>query len=301
MKRKYLLLITIVFFVAFCAPKYENPGPQYSNLPESDGIYSLAFAIFPLYNPEKLMQVYGPLITYMNGHLDSTCLTLEVSRDYAAFEEKYRKQTPAFIIANPWQTLQAMKCNYHVIAMAGEPADFKGIFVVRKESTIKIPSDIKGKSISYPAPTSMGACIMPQFFLYEHGIDINNDIVNKYVGSQESAVMNVYLGFTAAGATWSAPWRIFQKDHPKEASALMALWETKPLVNIAVMIRNDLPAGLQKQVQTLLLELDRSNEGRSILAGMESSGFKAASDGDYELANDFIEQFEKNVRKINIP
>ena len=68
------------------------------------------------------------------------------------------------------------------------------------------------------------------------------DIENRYVGSQESSIMNAYLGQTAAGATWPPPWRAFQKEHPREAAELKVIWETESLVNNSVMVRDDVPA-----------------------------------------------------------
>ena len=43
---------------------------------------------------------------------------------------------------------------------------------------------------------------MPQWYLHERGIDVGRDLINRYVGSQESAIMNAYLGQAAAGCTW---------------------------------------------------------------------------------------------------
>ena len=46
---------------------------------------------------------------------------------------------------------------------------------------------------------------MPQYYLHQQGIDVNRDIQNAYVGSQESSIMNAYLGQSAAGVTWPPP------------------------------------------------------------------------------------------------
>lgn len=186
-KRFFLIIFALVFLLGIlvgCSQKPENLGPQFGTAPASLKVPIYHFAIHPLYNPAKLVTAYQPLIDYLNSHLQDAKLELEASRDYADFEGKYGKRTPEFILPNPWQTLQAEKVGYHVIAEAGEPQDFKGIFVVRKDSGLNNPADLKGKSVSYPSPTALAACIMPQYFLYEHGININSDIKNSYVGSQ---------------------------------------------------------------------------------------------------------------------
>lgn len=281
-----------------CSQEPEGKGPKFVTKPSSAGVPVYNLAVHPLYNPAKLIQAYQPLVDYLNVRLLGASLILEASRDYANFEKKYRDRTPEFLLPNPWQTLQAMKAGYHVIAMAGEPGDFKGIFIVRRDSGIKIPVDLKGKSVSYPSPTALAACIMPQYFLHSHGININKDIENRYVGSQESSIMNVYMGLTAAGATWPPPWRAFQKDHPQEASKLMLIWETEFLLNNSVMVRDDIPANISEQVQKLLISLNESAEGKTILSGMETVRFLPATDKDYDVVRQYISSFEKEVRSV---
>jgi phosphonate transport system substrate-binding protein len=288
----------ITLLAVSCTNIPENIGPQYGTAPAHQTVPVYSFAVHPLYNPAKLFSAYQPLIDYLNSHLENAQITLEASRDYADFEEKYKKQEPDFLLPNPWQTLQAMEDGYQVIAMSGDASDFKGIFIVRKDSNITHPMDLKGKAVSYPSPTALAACIMPQYFLYQNGIDINQDIENRYVGSQESSIMNVYMGLTAAGATWPPPWRAFQRDHPQEAGELKELWETEPLINNSVMVRDDVPTKVRDQVQLLLTALQDTEEGRNILAGMDTARFTTATDSDYDIVQTFVSQFEREVRPI---
>jgi phosphonate transport system substrate-binding protein len=276
----------------------ESTGPQFGTKQPSQGVPDYHFAVHPLHNPAKLMQDYQPLIDYLNGGLHGAHLTLEASRDYPNFEEKYQARKPEFILPNPWQTLQAMKVGYHVIAMVGEARDFTGLWVVRKDSNLKRPSDLKGKAVSYPASTALAACIMPQYFLHTHGVNVNTDIENKYVGSQESSIMNAYMKLTAAGATWPIPWRSFQREHPQEAAEMKVIWETEPLINISVMARDDIPAQVVEQVRKLLLGVDASAEGKAILAGMETARILPASDADYDVVRRYVARFEKEVRPV---
>lgn len=292
----YLLLFALV--IVSCTCKRENPEPRYGTSLDNEEIPVYSFAVHPLHNPKKLMQAYQPLIDHLNSQIENAKFTLEASRDYASYEVKYRNRKSELLLPNPWQTLQAMKVGYHVVAMAGEACDFKGIFIVRKDNVIRIPLDLKGKAVSYPSSTALAACIMPQYFLFCSGVNISTDIENRYVGSQESSIMNVYLGQTSVGATWPPPWRAFQKDHPLEAAKLKVIWETESLINNSVMIRDDIPADIQEQVQKLLLELHKTEHGKLILNSMETARFIPALDKDYDVVRTYIERFEKVVRKI---
>lgn len=286
-----------IHFLSWPTPTLRS-GPRFADAPEATATPVMRFAIHPLHNPQKLTQAYQPLIDYLNLQLSGVRLELEASRDYASFEEKFRRRGPEFLLPNPWQSLEAMKVGYTVIAMAGEPADFRGVFIVRKDSDIRKPTDLKGKAVSYPSPTALAACMMPQWFLYRHGIDVMRDIDNRYVGSQESSIMNAFLRQTAAGATWPPPWRDFQKDHPEQAAALRIAWETTSLVNNSVMVRDDVPAAIANTVREALLRLEKSPDGPAILSGMETARFLPARNSDYDVVRRFIREFESKVRKV---
>lgn len=301
MRYRLFYIILIFFVMAGCEqemPDQKSKALQYSRSApvEQQPVYRLA--IHPLYNPQKLSEAYQPLIEYINHRIPEIKLELEASRNYQVYEQKFRRSEPAFLLPNPWQTLQAMKNGYHVIAMAGDAEDFKGVFIVRKGSGIKKPADLKGNVVTYPSKTALAAAIMPQYFLYSNGVDINKDIENRYVGSQESSIMNVYLNKSAVGATWPPPWRLFQKDHPKEASQLELIWETPPLMNNSVMVREDVPQAIQQRVANLLTDLGNSAETKAILENMETARFHAADNLSYNRVREYIKRFEKEVRPV---
>ncbi|MDX1811679.1 MAG: PhnD/SsuA/transferrin family substrate-binding protein [Gammaproteobacteria bacterium] len=291
-------IVALLFILTACDQNdKKNIGPQYSSKANSsESVYYLA--VHPLNNPDKLLRSYQPLIDYLNENISGIRFELEASRDYQVYEAKYRRKEAEFLLPNPWQTLQAIKVGYHVIAQAGDANDFKGILIKRKDSKIATFNDLKGKTLSYPSATALAACILPQYFLSTKGIDVVHDIKNKYVGSQESAIMHTYLKQSDIGVTWPPPWRDFQKNHPEVAKQLTVIWETQPLINNSLMARNDIPEEIQLKVKNLLLNLGESIEGREILANMETTGFYAADNSTYNVVETFINSFEKSVRKV---
>jgi phosphonate transport system substrate-binding protein len=293
-----ILLASLAILLTACDQPPTDDAVQYSATPSKDAVVMYRLAIHPLHNPQKLFETYLPLVDYINSQLQDIHLELEASRDYQTYENKFSARQPELLLPNPWQTLKAMERGYHVIGMAGDDDDFKGIFIVRKDSNIKVPEDLKGKAVSYPAATALAAAIMPQYFLYSNGIDINKDIQNLYVGSQESSIMNVYLRKVAAGATWPPPWRLFQQDHPEKAKELKIIWQTPPLINNSVMVRDDVPEAISKQIQVILVGLADTPQGQAILSGMETARIYAANDADYNVVREYIKQFEDVVRPV---
>ncbi|MGE6569863.1 phosphate/phosphite/phosphonate ABC transporter substrate-binding protein [Shewanella vesiculosa] len=296
MKKYFFTLIIILLFA--CEQPATEKALQYSRSPSNHTALTYRFAIHPLHNPQKLFEAYQPLIDYINHKIPEIDIELEASIDYASYEQKIRDRKPDLLLPNPWQTLQARDNGYRVIAMAGDADDFKGIFIVRKDNNIQKPIELKGKRVSYPAQTALAATIMPQYFLYTNGIDINQDLDNIYVGSQESSIMNAYLGKVAAAATWPLPWRLFQKDHPEKANQLKVIWQTPSLINNSVMVRDDFPKEISQKIQHLLITLADSPEGKAIMLGMETARFSQAEDADYDVVRSYINNFESKVRPV---
>jgi len=293
-----LVLLSMILLLTGCNQQAAEKPLQYSKTPTVASRPVYRFVVHPLHNPKKLAEAYQPLIAFLNASIPEAQFELEASKDYQAYEDKYRSGGPEFLLPNPWQTIEAMHAGYQVIAMAGDAEDFKGIFIARKDSAITKPTDLKGKTVSYPSHTALAACIMPQFFLHQHGINVNRDITNSYVGSQESSIMHAYLGQSAVGVTWPVPWRLFQQDHPKEAAQLHLLWETPHLLNNSVMVRHDVSPVLRQKVRTLLLNLSQTTEGRTILSTMATAQFHAADNTSYQKVRDYVAVFEKQVRPV---
>jgi phosphonate transport system substrate-binding protein len=273
--------------------------PQYTTkAPEVGKEY--VFAIHPLHNPARLFEIYGPLIDYLNRNISGAKFRLEASRNYEEFEKKLYARKFEFALPNPYQTLNSLSHGYHVIAKMGDDYKFTGVILVRRDSGIKKVTDLKGKKVSYPARTALAATMMPQYYFQTHGLDVNRDIENLYVGSQESSIMNVYLGNVAAGVTWPLPWEAFQKEHPDQARELELKWETEPLINNGVVVRDDVPEQLAKQVAQLLDTLHTHEEGKAILARMPLSRFELADDKRYRVIEDFLHKFSQAVYPIDV-
>ena len=298
-KISLIFIISMLFLFTACEDDSKNYKPSYQKQKVIDKkIYT--FGIHPLHNPKYLFEVYQPLVDYLNNNLKNKNIEikLEASRNYDFFNQKLFSREFDFALPNPYQTIKALEVGYKVFAKMGDDENFRGIFLVRKDSGIKNFEDIKGKKISYPAPTALAATILPQYFLYENKIDINKDIENIYVGSQESSIMNVYLKQSDIAATWPPPWESFIKQRPEIANEVEIIWQTKNLPNNSLVARDDLPAQLVEEIAMLFIQLHENEEGKKILEKIVLSKFEIANENTYKVVKDFIVDFEKDVRLI---
>lgn len=281
--------------LGFSSRVYE---PQFSKTSSFNAtIYKVG--IHPLHNPKRLFEVYAPLITLFNAKIPEATFVLEGSKNYDAFDKKLYAGAFDFALPNPYQTINALKHGYHVFAKMGDDENFRGIILVRADARINRVADLKGKTISYPAPTALAATLMPQYYLQTHGLNINTDIENIYVGSQESSIMNVLNRKVAAGATWTVPWNAFVKNEPQLAEQLEVKWQTESLINNSWVAKDTIPQEIIQQMRTILLNLSTTEEGKQILATIPISKFEAANDETYKPIEAFITHFNTVVRPLN--
>ena len=81
-----------------------------------------------------------------------------------------------------------------------------------------------------------------------------------------------------------------------EAAELRVAWETDSMVNNSFMARNDVPKAIRDQVQSLVVHLQDTPQGRQILKNMETVRYTPATRADYEVVRTFMATFERRVR-----
>lgn len=293
------LSILLTGLIAGCKnSNEETQEPQYSSQPPPAPVKrDFILGIHPLHNPARLFEVYGPLVNKLNAQIPEAHFELEASRNYDEFDKKLYARHFDLAMPNPYQTINSLNHGYRVFGKMADDDKFRGIMLVRKDSTLKKVTDLKGKAVSFPAPTALAATMMPQQYFNDHGLPITA-YESRYVGSQESSIMNVYLGDTAVGVTWPPPWMAFQKDHPEQAGQLIVKWQTETLPNNGWVARDDFPQDLLKKVSDILFNLQNSEEGKEILERMPLSHFEAANTKTYDPVRKFIDHFDKTVRHV---
>ena len=302
LKKSSLLFVIIFTSMALMSCSNDQKTeytPEYASVPLVIGDAVYIIGVHPLHNPKRLHEIFGPIAEYLSQHVDGVRFKIEASRNYAAYDEKLYSRKFHLALPNPFQTINSFKFGYRVFAKMSDDENFRGIFLVRKDSNIKNVSDLKGHAVSFPAPTALAATMMPQYYLQQHGLNVMRDIDIKYVGSQESSIMNVMLGNTIAGATWPPPWRALAKERPELAKQLSVIWQTESLPNNSFVVRDDIKDAIVSEVKQLLLNLHKQPEGKKWLAKMELSKFEAADDRTYDPVLEFLKKFSKEVRTLN--
>ena len=296
---KTLNVVFLTLILAACGEEVEQEYKiQYSSDAALNAEKEYIIGIHPLHNPKRLHEIFGPIANHLSEKIPGANFKIEASRNYAAFDKKLYSRKFHFALPNPYQTVNAVEKGYLVFGKMADDENFRGIFLVRKDAGINNVADLKGKAVSFPAPTALAATMMPQYYLQTNGLDVMKDIDIRYVGSQESSIMNVMLGNTMAGATWPAPWRALAKERPELEKELKVIWKTSPLPNNSLIVRDDVDENILRKVKGIILSLHKHERGRVWLGKMELSKFEHATNQTYQPVVEFLERFDRTVRPI---
>lgn len=274
-----------------------SPGytPTFSDLETGPKTYS--FGVHPLHNPALLQKTYGPLIDYLNARSARAKFRLVSSRDYASYDRRLMAGEFDLALPNPYETVVASAAGYRVFGKVGNDDKFRGIILTRSDSSVKTILDLRGRTISYPAPTAVAAAMLPQYFLQQHGVSLNSTKV-VYVGSMESAIESVLSGRSDAAAVWPDPWQKYILAHPTDAKQLAVRWVTPSLVNNGLVVRRSLPPEIARGVLAHLRQLPTTSEGHALLKHLEISRFDPANNTTYRPARQFLQRFSRTVRPL---
>ena len=290
---------SLILFACSSGDEDQEYQPSFSTQGSSGADVEFIFGVHPLHNPQRLHEVFWPLMQYLSQHIDNASFKLEASRNYASYDKKLYAQKFDFALPNPFQTVNSIKKGYKVFGKMGDDHNFRGIILVRKDSGIEKVTDLKDKIVSYPAPTALAATMMPQYYIQSNGLNVMTDVDNRYVGSQESSIMNVFLKHASAGATWPLPWISLSRERPELKQQLTVKWQTDPLPNNGLVYKPGVSAELVQQVSELLFSLHEKNEGKEILKRMELSKFEKADEKTYQAVNEFLQKFAREVRPLD--
>lgn len=291
----YRIVIFIFLLLTFsgCFPedegkKHYQPSTVWARDDE------LIVGIHPYLNSEKTFLTYGPILRYLEHDLGKK-LRLETSVNYQDYERKLYAGYFDISIPNPYQTLNALEKGYKVIAKVKPDQEFRGIIVARKDIHIRSVEQLRGQPISFPAPTALAATLMPKWFLFEHGLNVDMEANPRYVGSQYSSIINAYTKDTAAAATWPSPWKTWQLENPNKAKEMEVIWETPHLVNNGVVVKSDLDKKVAVKLAELLAKMDQTPQGQKLMAPTGFLGFEKADEKTYNPVKAFLLRYDREI------
>ncbi len=247
----------------------------------------LRVSAIPDENPNELLRIYTPFAEYLGKQLAMKVQFVPVV-DYAATVEGLAAKKLDLVWYGGFTSVQAVKrTNGQAtrLAMRKEDAEFKSVFVSRKDGGIRSLADLKGKSFAFGSVSSTSGHLMPRFFLLKSGINPERDFGQKpaFSGAHDATVLWVESGKVDAGALNFLVWEKLVETKKVDPSKVQVFWTTPPYVDYVWTARADLDPGLRERITQAFLKLKYENpEDRRILDLHRTKGYIKAQDEDWK-------------------
>jgi ABC-type phosphate/phosphonate transport system substrate-binding protein len=128
--------------------------------------------------------------------------------DYAATVEGLAAKKLDLVWYGGFTSVQAVKRTQGQatrLAMRKEDAEFKSVFVARKDGPIKSLADLKGKTFAFGSVSSTSGHLMPRYFLLKNGLNPERHFGQKPAFSGGSGAGSVRAAAPAVDAAPGAP------------------------------------------------------------------------------------------------
>ena len=176
---------------------------------------------------------------------------------------------------NPYHyTVFARSPGYRAFAKQKD-ARLVGIIVVRDDSGYHDISQLRGKTVAFPAPAAFAATVLPLAHLKRAGITV----YPKYVGSHDSVYMSVAQGLFPAGGGIE---RTLETLPPSVRDQLRILWRTPPHTPHAFAAAPRVTPAVVRRVAQAMFALGNDAHGREVLQAIGFKGIEPARDADYD-------------------
>ena len=242
----------------------------------------LVMGIFPRNKATETTTMYTPLANYLSERLGRKVI-LETSKDFDSFWKGVMERKYDIVHYNQYHYIQSTQA-YKVIAHNQEFGKdaVAGALFVRKDSGINELAQLRGRTIIFGGgKDAMLSYIAPRFLLMQAGLK-EGDFKTEFAVNPPNAALALYNKQADAAGGGDILIDLPVVKNAVNTQELKVLAATEPLLFLPWAVKRTMPAKLGESIQSLLVELGRSDAGKDILKAAMTTGMGRAEDKDYD-------------------
>jgi phosphonate transport system substrate-binding protein len=242
----------------------------------------LVLGIFPRYKAAETTTMYTPLANHLSDRLGRKVI-LVTSKDFDAFWKGVTERKYNIVHYNQYHYIQSSQ-HYRVVAHNQEFGKnaVAGALYVRKDSGITDVSQLRGRTIMFGGgKDAMLSYIAPRFMLMQAGLQ-EKDFKTEFSVNPPNALLALYHKQADAAGGGDILVDLPVVKNAINTDDIKTLSVTEPLLFLPWAVNRSMPAKLGESIQTILVDLGNSEEGKKILKSAMTTGFNKAGDRDYD-------------------
>lgn len=242
----------------------------------------LMMGIFPRRQATLTTELYAPLAAYLGRELGRE-VRVVTAKDFDAFWDGVEQRRYDIVHYNQFHYVRSAD-KYRVIAHNEEfgTGTMAGALYVRKDSGITAIEQLRGRKIVFGGgKDAMISYIMVAHLLQQAGLQ-PGDYETVFSKNPPNSLISLHFGQADASGAGDNARDLPAVREAMDTDAIAPLGMTERVKHLPWAVRKDMPQALAARIQELLVGLQAREDGRTILARAEMTGFGAARDADYD-------------------
>ncbi len=236
--------------------------------PGSAAAQELKFGFTPVLSEAEMRAEFEPLMTYLSDAIGEK-VVLYIAKNYGDLRTQMEAGAVDIGSFSPFAYVDAARGGkVRIIAQSilEGSATYRGLIVARKDSGLKTLADLEGKRFAFVDPKSASGYVYPRAMLVEKGVTPERYFKETiFAGGHDKVIAAVLEGQADAGAIYDGALRV-EKTKGVPTENLVTLASTDPIPHDAIAVRIGMDEALAKKIQAALVDLDKSEAGRRVIA-----------------------------------
>jgi phosphonate transport system substrate-binding protein len=251
------------FIAVFTCALIASSAAQAACLGEQNTTKTYIFDVVPQLPAAKIYTTWSPLLQRV-GLEAGLCFDLRVSPTIPEFEQRLLKGEPEFVFLNPYHAVLAHQKKKYQPLLADREDLLTGILVVRADSPAKSLADLKGQTITFPAPNAFAASLLIRAEMAKNKIDITPVFVKTHSNVYRSVIGKDAIAGGGVNNT-------LDHEAPEVRQQLRVLYETPAYNPHPVATHPSVPSAVRERFLKAILKLAQDEEGRKLLEAISLS------------------------------
>lgn len=274
-KMKKVMVVLCIGLIAFCLCGGKAMAAE----------GKLIIGILPEMNLVKQMEKYTPLCKYIGKKVGMEIGVKPLANYGLIYEEMRDGKIDAAFFGSFTYSLTKARLDIEPLARpqkADGNSTYSGLIFTRKETGIKGPADMKGKTMALVDPAATGGYVSQRAYLKKHGVDIDKDVKIFWTGSQDAAPMAVFNKQADFGGGKNHMFNKLVKENPAFKETMVVLYESPQVPDSTLAVKKSMDTKLREKIKNALLSMDKDPEGAEVLKKFGAEKFIETTDEDYK-------------------
>ena len=290
MKRCACLTAACLLALLFTLPAWGGRAAEQSE--------ELLLGIEPEHNIFDQMERYRYLAAYLSNQL-GVKVNLTIMSRYGEVIKRFRAlRLDGAFLTSYTAHLGIRELDLEPVAnpvnLNGE-STAQGLIFVRQDSGIRDTRDMRGKSIVFVDPATMEGYLFPLAYFRRQGVTDTSRFFSRFYfsGSHASTIFAVLDGRADIGSAKNTVFNRLVQSDPSISQELRIIARSPKVPEVTLCITKEAGQGMRERLSAVLLNMDRTAEGRQVLAKFEALRFIPSERSEFDI----IEQMAQEARE----